>query len=175
MSETNNSKRIQKLIDELGSRDERKVIGALKRVPHEGSAEVIIPMLQLLAKEPSSEIQLLLEKSLFNLKDPIALEPLISSLTDDSLKGIRNHVLTCIWQSGLDASAELDLLVDIALKEDFMCTIEVLTIVDNTEHYPDELLSGNIKKLDKAINEQSDKAALLGNLRQVLLEKLLDE
>ncbi|MEZ4721742.1 MAG: hypothetical protein R2813_07710 [Flavobacteriales bacterium] len=175
MSETNNSKRVQKLIEELGSRDERKVIGALKRVPHEGSAEIIIPMLHLLAKDPSSEIQLLLQNSLYNLKDPNALEPLIAALRDKQLKGIRSHVLTCIWQSGLDASAELDLLINIAVEDDFMCAVEVLTIVDNTEHYSDDLLSGNIKKLDKAINEQADKAALLGNLRQVLLDKLLDE
>jgi hypothetical protein len=166
-------KRTQKLIAELGDRDERKVIGALKRVPHEGSPEVIPALLSLLAAKPSKEVQLLLEKSLFNLKDAKCIDPLIFALTDKKLTEIKPDILTCIWQSGLDASDELSLLIDIAISDDFLTAIEVLTIVDNTENYRDELLSENIAKLDQAITVKSDKNDLLGNLRQVLLEKLL--
>lgn len=167
--------RVKKLIEDLRARDERKVIGALKRVPHEGTPEMIKPMLQLLATDPSSDIQLLLEKSLFNLKDPKAIDPMCAALRDEEFRGIRAHILTCIWQSGLDVSEELGLLVDIAISDDYMTGIEVLTIIDNQEVFLDDLISENIKKLDKATEQKSDKSALLGNLRQVLLEKLLGD
>lgn len=166
-------KRTAKLISDLQDRDERKIIGALKRVPHEGSPEVIPAMLALLASNPNNDVKLLLEKTLFNLKDPKCIDPLMAGLTDKKLKDIRVEVLTCIWQSGLDASADLSLLIDIAISDDFMTALEVLTIVDHNENYPDELLSENISKLDEVLIEKSDKNDLLGNLRQILLEKLL--
>jgi hypothetical protein len=166
-------KRIKKLISELKSRDERIVIGALKRVPHEGSVEVIFPMLELLATEPSSEVQMLLEKSLFNLKDPAAIDPMMFALVDKKFISIRQHILTCIWQSGLDPSNELNTLIDIAINGDYMTGIEILTIVDNHDGFPDEDLNESIVKLDKVLLKKSEKTDLLGNLRQVLLDKLL--
>ena len=173
MSNSTSDKRIQKLILDLNDRDERKVIGALKRIPHEGSPEVIQPMLYLLAQEPSQEVQLLLQKTLFNLKDPACTDKLIDALEDKKLSEIKAEVLTCIWQSGLDVSESLNLLIDIAISDDFMTAVEVLTIVDNMEGYPEHLLSDNISKLDKALEDKSEKVGLYGNLRQILLEKLL--
>src|SRR5687768_2055332 len=114
-------KKTRKLIDELQSGNERKVIGALKRVPHEGSPEVILPMLYLFAKKPSQGIRILLEKTLYNLKDPAALEPLVGALKDKKLKGIQADILTFIWQSGLDASPYINLLVDAAIEGEYMC------------------------------------------------------
>jgi hypothetical protein len=175
MSEENSApKKVQKIIEELTSRDERKVIGALKRVPHDGNHEVIIPMLQLLATQPSSDIQLLLEKSLYNLKDPNCVAPLIDSLRNDKLKSIRAEILTCVWQSGLDASNELEFLIELSIKEDFMTAVEVMTILDNMEGFQDDLLTNGIKQLDVALDNHHENAKLLGNIRQILVEKLLD-
>ncbi|MDB9701354.1 hypothetical protein OAA53_01330 [Salibacteraceae bacterium] len=167
-------KRIKKLITDLEAREERIVIGALKCIPHEGNHEVIRPMLLLLSTNPSADIQLLLEKSLFNLKDPKAVDPLLDALTDKELLGIRSEILACIWQSGIEVNEHLSLLIDIAISDEFMTAVEVLTIVDNGENYPDDQLTESIKKLDDSIVGKSDKTALLGNLRQILLEKLLD-
>lgn len=167
-------KRVKKLVSDLEERDERKVIGALKRIPHEGSPDVIIPMLRLLAKSPSSEVQMLLQKTLFNLKDQACSDKFIDALEMDELAPIRTEILTCVWQSGLDVSESLDLLIDISIKDDYMVAVEVLTIIDNTEHFPEHLLSDSIHKLDKVLEVKSEKTGLYGNLRQVLLEKLLD-
>lgn len=172
-NEKKQAQRLKKLIAELESRDERKVIGALKRVPHEGTPEVVKPMLYILNQSPSKDVQMLLEKSLFNLKDPNSIHPLIDGLSDPALEGIQAEILMCIWQSGLDASEHLELLIDIAIEKEYMTAVEVMTIVDNLEHYPDELLSQSIKKLDKALETKDDKSALIGNLRQILLDRLL--
>lgn len=173
MDEKQQAKRVKKLIAELESREERKVIGALKRVPHEGTPEVIYPMLQLLHTQPSKEVQMLLEKTLFNLKDPNTLDPLINALSDPKLQSIQAEILMCIWQSGLEAQDHLSLLVDLAVEQEYMTGVEVMTIVDNMEAFQDAELSLNIKKLDDALKVKSDKSALLGNLRQILLDKLL--
>ena len=172
--QSNTSKKVQKIIEDLQSRDERKVIGALKKVPHDGNNEVILPMLQLLATSPSSDIQLLLEKSLYNLKDQSCIGPLIDALNEKELIPIRAEILTCIWQSGLDASEDLEFLIQLAIDGDFMTAVEVMTIIDNMEGFPDEPLTNSIKLMDNALDAHHENAKLLGNIRQILLEKLLD-
>jgi hypothetical protein len=172
--ESKTKKKVHKIIEELASRDEGKVMRALKKVPHDGNKEVIVPLLRLLATEPSSEVQLLLEKSLHNLKDPSCVAPLIESLKDEELSQIRAEILTCIWQSGLDASEELEFLVQLSIDGDFMIAVEVMTIIDNMEGFPDDPLTNSIKLMDKALDSNHENAKLLGNIRQILLGKLLD-
>lgn len=168
------SKKTAKLIADIASNDERKIIAALKRVPHDGDSSVVKPMLELLATNPSNDVKLLLEKSLYNLKDPECIHPLVGGLKDEQLQEIRAEILTCIWQSGLDVSDEVEYLVSVAIGGDFMTAVEVMTILDNLEGFPDELLTNSIKLLDKTLERNHENAKLLGNIRQILLEKLLD-
>ena len=102
------------------------------------------------------------------------MAPLIDSLRNDKLKSIRAEILTCVWQSGLDASNELEFLIELSIKEDFMTAVEVMTILDNMEGFQDDLLTNGIKQLDVALDNHHENAKLLGNIRQILLEKLLD-
>lgn len=175
MEETDKKRKITKLISDLESGEERKVIGALKRIPHEGSAEVITPMLQLLVKNPSPEVRILLEKTLYNLKDPATLEPLAAALNVEKFRPVQADILAFIWQSGLDASPYISLLVDVAIQGEYMTAVEALTIADSLEDFQDNDLTESIKKLDKATEVKSEKSDLLGNLRQILLEKLLEK
>lgn len=175
MEETDKKRKITKLISDLESGEERKVIGALKRIPHEGSPEVITPMLQLLVKNPSPEVRILLEKTLYNLKDPATLEPLAAALNVEKFRPVQADILAFIWQSGLDASPYISLLVDVAIQGEYMTAVEALTIADSLEDFQDNDLTESIKKLDKATEVKSEKSDLLGNLRQILLEKLLEK
>ena len=49
-----------------------------------------------------------------------------------------------------------------------------MTILDNMEGFQDDLLTNGIKQLDVALDNHHENAKLLGNIRQILLEKLLD-
>lgn len=175
MEETDKKRRTKKLINDLESGDERKVMGALKRIPHEGSPEVINPMLALLIKKPSQEVRILLEKTLYNLKDPAVMEPLATALRDEKFRSIQADILAFIWQSGLDASPYIQLLVEVAIHGEYMTAVEALTIADSLEDFEDNNLTESIKMLDKATEVKSDKSDLLGNLRQILLDKLLEK
>lgn len=172
--ETKTTRKVQKIIVELSSGDETKIIAALKRVPHDGNYQVILPMLEILTKEPSSETRILLERSLHNLNETNCVAPLIDALKNENLKSIRAEILTCIWQSGLDVSEELEFLIQLSIDEDYMTAVEVMTIIDNMEGFPDDSLTNSIKLMDQALDANHENAKLLGNIRQILLEKLLD-
>lgn len=167
-------KRTQKLIEALASRDERKVIGALKQIPHDGTVDVIRPMLSLLATEPSADVQLLLQNSLFNLKDAASLPVLIEALRDAEFADIQVEILESVWQSGLNGAEYLNAMVSIAVNNDYLVAIEAMTIIENSEGFSDEDLSNGIKLLDKALEKKTEKFELLSSLRQMLLDKLLD-
>ena len=175
MEEEQKQQRIHRIIQDLGSKNERRVIEALKLIPHEGTPQMIAPMIELFQHHPSKDVRILLEKTLFNLKDQDCATPLIELLKSDAHKDVRQKVLSTIWQSGLDVSEELELLVDIAVNSDYLTVIEVITIIENLEDFNDDALTDSIAKMDEVVGKQSETQDLLVSLRQLLLDKLLGE
>ena len=177
MSESNKEQQrqqqVQNIIIDLESRNERKVIGALKRVPHEGSPEMMEALFTLYAQSPSEEVIILLEKTLHNLKDPACVEPMMDVLNDDQKDKQHAKVLSALWQSGLDVSEHLHILVDRAVKGDFLTAMEAMTVIENLEFSNDDALTKSIQQMDKAVEVKDDKQDLMVSLRQVLLDKLL--
>ncbi|GAB4375812.1 MAG: hypothetical protein Kow0075_02450 [Salibacteraceae bacterium] len=167
-------KKRKELIDDLRSGNETKVIAALKRVPSEGSVEMIEPLLELLETNPSREVGKLLDNVLNNLKNPHSVDGIVKWLKNPAKKALHARLLSAIWHSGLPVSEHVVVFTQLAIDGDYMTAVEVMTVLDNTEGFTDEDLSESIRILDKAIETPSDKTELLGNIRQVLLEKLLD-
>jgi hypothetical protein len=161
------------LIQNLKSENDSIVISALKAIPEDGSPEMLPYLVKLWVSNPGQEITALIEKVIFNLKDPTVIPMLVKMLRDDAFAPDRAAVLTVIWQSGLDISEELDLLVNIAIAGDYMTTFEVLTVIDHLEEFDEEKLNEAIKMLDKALERKSETQAVLLNLHQILLDKLL--
>lgn len=64
MEEKGKSKRIEEMIADLRSKNDRRVIGALKKVPHEGSPEMIEPMFDLFSEIQTKDVKILLEKNI---------------------------------------------------------------------------------------------------------------
>ena len=171
--EKERAKRIAGLIADLRSRNERRVIGALKRVPHEGSPEMVEALFDLYAQNPSREAIMLLEKTVHNLKDPNCVAPMIGMLEDPQYSEVHAKILSAIWQSGLDVSEHLLVLINQAVDGEFMKAMEVMTIVENQEFEDDQALTAAIKVMDQAVEVKDDKQDLMVSLRQVLLDKLL--
>lgn len=175
MEENSNKNTIKATIADLKSRNERKIIGALNRIPHEGSPEMIEPLFALLLQNPGEEMRILLDKILFNLKDPACVTPIMDVLQNQTYKTIQPYVLSAIWQSGLDVEPHVNTLVEIAISGDFLTSVEVVTIIESTEFTEDAGLTKAIQRLDKVVEQKDEKQALLLNLRELLLEKLLGE
>ena len=166
-------KRIEEMVADLESRNERRVIGALKRIPHEGSPEMVKPMFRLYLNHPSKEVRILLEKTVHNLKDPASVDPMIDLLRDAEAKPIHKEVLNALWLSGLDVADELGLLVELAVNGDYMVALEVTTVIENLEFDNDTDLTDAIARMDEAVQHKGEKQDLLVSLRQLLLDKLL--
>ncbi len=174
-SEKVRQKRIQEMIADLNSKNERKVINALKMVPHEGSAEMMEPLFRLLQEGPNQEIRILLEKTLYNLKDPNCLPAMIDILKNKEHKAMHRDVLNAMWQSGLEVHDELELLVTLAIEGDFMTAMEVVTIIEHSEIDDDKALTSSIARMDKAVEIKDDKQDLMVSMSQLLLDKLLGD
>lgn len=170
-----NMQRIKNLILDLESKNERKIIGALKRVPHEGSPEIMEALFNLYAQSPSNEVVILLEKSIHNLKDPACIEPMMNVLVDEKKQNLHAKVLAAFWQSGLDVSEHLEELVQSAIKGDFIIAMEATTVIENLEFTNDQALTHSIEAMDKAVEVKDEKQDLIVSLRQVLLDKLLGD
>lgn len=168
-------KRAKEMIADLRSKNERKVIGALKRVPHDGTPDMIEPLFDIMAQNPSDEVRILLEKTLNNLKDPNCVAPMVGILRNEDKADQHREVLSSLWQSGLDVTDELELLVDLAIQSDYLTVIEVVTIIENLEFDDDSSLTDSIAKMDEAVEVQGETQDLLVSLRQLLLDKLLGD
>ncbi len=164
---------IENIIIDLRSKNEKKVLGALKRIPHDGSPEMIRPMFELVLAGPSSEARILLDKTLNNLKDRGVKESLIELLMDKDFYHVQPEVLNCVWQSGVDLGDRIELLIDISINGTYMTVLEVCTVIENIEVIDTEALSESIKRMDKAVAIKSETQDILVSLRELLLEKLL--
>jgi len=71
-------------------------------------------------------------------------------------------------------SQEVVLLTNIAISGDYMTAFEAMTILDHMEEFPEEPLQEAIRMLEKAVQRKGDTQALLLNLHQLLIDKLLD-
>lgn len=175
MEEKDRKKRIAEMIADLTSKNDRRVIGALKMVPHEGSPEMMDALFNLLTEHQTKDVRILLEKTLHNLKDSACVVPMIDILRDADRSALHKEVLNSIWQSGLDASDELDIFIETAINGDFMTAVEVVTVIENSEFDNDTLLTDAISRMDEVVAEKGEKQELLISLRQLLLDKLLGE
>jgi len=175
MTAEEKNKKEQEIIADLASKNERKIIGALKRIPHEGTPAMIRPMFDLLLDGVTGEQQLLLDKVLHNLKDKECRTPLIDLLKEDAYYEVQPAILASIWQSGLDVQDEVEFLTDVAINGEFMTVLEVVTILENLELTDTEAISASIKKLDKAVEIKSETQEILVSMRELLLSQLLDD
>ena len=172
---TKRQQRIQELIGDLGSKNERKIVGALKRIPHEGSPAMMEALFNLYAQSPSEEVELLLEKVVHNLKDPACVDPIIDLLSRKDKQEQHPMIIGALWQSGLDVSEHVEFLIERAIDGSFLTAIEVMTVIENQEFDNDDALTKAIQAMDKAVEKKGEKQDLLVSLRQILLDKLLGE
>lgn len=161
------------IIEDLNSGNDAKIIQALEAISEYGNAEMLSHLINLFVSNPSKEVLGLLEKVLFNLKDPNVIPALIDLLKSDAHAANRAAIMSVIWQSGLDVSEHVVLFTNIAIAGDYMTAFEALTVIDSQEVFQEEQLQESIKMLDKALERKGEIQTLLVNLRQIMLDKLL--
>lgn len=143
------------LIAQLTSGDEQRLATAIATLKMQGDAALIPELLTVMAGTDDMAVATAIAQTLFDLKDPLALDAIIDHLTDERFEAIRVQMLTACWQSGLDTSHRLPVFLNVALMGDYMEVLEVLTIIENWDGISDQLtLKEEIHRFKDAISEQ---------------------
>lgn len=121
------------LLQDISGGTHAKVTTALDALQVYGDETVIAPLIRALdqQKEERSAAEIL--EFLSSLKSSASIEKVMECLNDPSLEHQRINILSTIWNSPLDYSDYLAEFVALAVKNDFLVTLECLTILENLE------------------------------------------
>jgi len=125
--------KIESLLLDVKSTNATTVKNALEGLKIIGESSILLPLtLELNTKNHSEKNALILE-FLACLKDKNARKVMMDLIVQNELSAYQQLLLSTIWNSPLDYSDYLEFFVDIAIKGDFMITLECLTIIENLE------------------------------------------
>lgn len=183
MAEKKVNKKLQQILLDLNSSDQKKVAKAIKSLEANGDSSVIAPIAERLLKDDLSEknkssvIELLC-----SLKDSSAAVELMEVIGNEKYLSIRPVLLTAVWNTKVDFSDYIDEFVEIATKGTFMETLDCLTIIENMDgpfmeenilesqlHLKDYLESSELKEEQKA-QLLSEIAILIKDINESLMD-----
>ena len=166
---------IKSLIKDLKASDEVIVLDAIEKVKHLGDPRMIPTLVELLiAADTSQKVKDAVQNLLNQLKSPQVLPQLFACLEDPSTEGHRHRLIAAMWEAGLSPHEYLDDLTALAIDEDYLTCLEVLTVVENLTELPSEgALQENMQRLQGAIAFQPEKKDLLESLIRVLQDFLM--
>lgn len=167
--EENNKKRNSQIEKGLQSESKTDILRAIKMLRKDGSAEHVAIAIETLNKSTVDEISNEIVKFLYDLKNQVAIDPIIEALKDESKEGVHIFLLQAIWNSRLNATPHIEDLVNIAIKSDYLTCLEVLTIIENLETAPeDEVIAGLNTVLKDAVVDNAESRDLLLSMVEVL-------
>ena len=170
----------KKLVRDLESGDEAKIIGALKRLREDGKPEIIPHIINVLIESENDLINSEIVSLLGELKGSKSVELLVNAIDSTATETVRHFLVQACWESGLDFSAHLGFFVDLAINDNYLVCLESLTLIENlnTSVEPQELLDYT-DKIEEWLSRNSDeKDPLLQSLKEVLVtleDKNLEE
>jgi hypothetical protein len=176
MAEKKLGNRLNNIIIDLSSKDEKKVFTALKQVRKHGKREAIIPLIDLLCSTTNEDVKNKIAAILFDLKDQSAVEDLVIALEDEQYNDEKAILVSVFWQSSLDSSDHITTIVQQAIKGDYIVGIEVLSVIDNYDTTFQETEIEDLKfDLDEAIQtDETEKRDLLISIRSAIDELNLE-
>lgn len=125
------SKKIEQLLLDL--QIPSKTASALDSLQIYGNASIIRPLFEfvLANQHPKSSGEVI--EFLSNLKDSSSMQEVLNCLIDQKFKSLKREILSTIWNSPLDYSDFLALFVKMGVEDDFLITLECLTIIENLD------------------------------------------
>jgi hypothetical protein len=162
------------LFAQLLSNDDAKVLEAIEKVDQRGDAMAIIPLLHALVNAKEVSTQQRITTLLFAVKAKGAKEQLLAALDIPDLISVRQTVLSCFWNAGIDMRDHLDVIVGIAISGSVGESFECFTILQEQGVWPDKAARTSIIRLRNAMTNQDDtlKASLLGDMVEELERRL---
>lgn len=172
MEKTTKTKKTEALANDLHSTKPEQVLGALKRIPEEGNASLIKPLLRTFLAWPDDEdIKSKTKKILGELKTRDAIPELIAALDEDEFESIRALIISVFWHAGIYPSDELEVLIRHAIRGDYMVAVEVITVLENSDEFTDpDLVQQFMLDIDEYLDSYPDveHAVVLLQLKEIL-------
>jgi hypothetical protein len=164
------------LITDLKSGDEKKISKALKGLQVNGDNDAIFPIIEVWSQGVSPKSEQDIIQFLGDIKSSGSADIIIEVLLDQTFKNIHLTLLTTICNSKVDYSTYLVDFVTLATQYDFMVTLECLTIIENLDgpfeehHFLDAeiILREFAEKNQNGKLEEDKKLQLIGELKHVL-------
>ncbi len=172
----NKNTRLQNIIKDLAASEEKKVLTAIKQLRKHGKPEAIRPIAELLKNTTNEIVKSEVISLLYDLKEQNVVDEIMSVIEDDYFVDEKAILISIFWQSSLDGSEHISLLVKEAIKGDYMICIEVLTVIENFDATFQETEVEDLKfDMDEAIaQEESEKINILIGIRKILDELNLE-
>jgi len=133
MTNSKNTKKINQLFQDLYSENAAKVTAALDALQVYGNQSIIKPLFEFIQKSSNEHSKKEVIEFLSNLKDTPSKAEVMNNLHDKDFKSIQNIILSTIWNSPLDYSEFLNEFVLLSVENDYLTSLECLTIIENLE------------------------------------------
>ena len=125
--------KIESLLLDVKSSNTAIVKTAFEGLKIVGEPSILHPIILELNIKNHTEKNALILEFLACLKDRKARSVMMDLIQQTELKEYQQLLLSTIWNSPLDYTDYLEIFVDLALKGDFIITLECLTIIENLD------------------------------------------
>jgi len=169
--EKKENKFLQNILQNLKAKNNGLVLKALQDAKQRGSIHVLPGIIEALLQTEDDLVYEEAKSILFELKASKAGEVIIDYLKKDSSAGHRDILVSALWQSSIACEEYLSFLTELACKENYMTTLEVLTVIENMEgQLNDEEVLECIATINESLENGGDenKIKLLTSLVEVL-------
>lgn len=129
--ETAKDKKVKELLLQLGNKDEKVQLQAVKSLKIHGNETAIEPLVFLLSHTQSGAIEAEILDLLNTIKSTAVPKEIIKCLNNDAYVKSSQHLLASIWSSGLDYRPYFADIASATIKGDFMHAMECITILEN--------------------------------------------
>lgn len=127
------SQKLQSILIDLHSGDEKKASKAIKSLEAHGNATVIKDLAECLLNTSSEVNKSEIMELLSSLKDSTIAVEMIEVISDEYFLKVRQPLLSAVWNMKVDFSNYIDDFVQIAVEGDFLEALDCLTIIENLD------------------------------------------
>ena len=141
---TAKKKKVNDLISNLSSAEEKVVVKAVKMLKTNGNETAIEPLVATLANTDSEKVKREITDLLNTIKYTAVPAELIRCLNNPAYVSVRQVMMASIWNTGLDYNQYFGEIAQATVDGDLMEAIECITILENLENAlnEDELMDG---------------------------------
>lgn len=128
----------------------------------------IANLINLLTSETNRDIKEEVWKML--KQEENGLNILIEAIANSNEKNLKSVLVATCWEAGIDCSKYLSVFIDLALNEDYYCSLEAITVIENMEGpFEEAELLEYKENINQALNNSdSDKTNLFKSLIDIL-------